>query len=492
MYYSFYGLKENAFKITPDPRFLFLSETHKEALAALVYGLEEGHTFLLLTGKVGTGKTIVLESFRANIDTDVKVILFANPTLSCNEFYYILARRFGIEGDGLQKARLLDRLETTGDAAIKKTLHTLLIFDEAQTINRDLLEEIRLLSNISTSIIQIFFVGQPELKERLSQKEFESLDQRIGMRCELRPMDRIETEAYIHNRLRIAGCTNYRSVYKKDALDAIFHYTRGIPRLINTLCDQVLIIGFAQNVRQIQSGVVEETIKELSADGFSQFRVSGRHNSANKFISRRMSFDARSLSAILFIIVIAIAILLVIESIGNDVKNSIKYTTNISGPYLPAQKKNAGIVASHAEPPAQEDLTVSDKNVAPKNVIDNKQPEHTVTSSIPVEPEEPNKTEQQQVPEIPAQNQSMPVQQAPRESSQASLSFRAPVSSAVETITVKQGDTLAHLVRNYYGQYAYNLLKKVAECNPKITNLDFIRPGEKINFPKLPDKKNSD
>ena len=113
MYYSFYGLKENAFKITPDPRFLFLSETHKEALAALVYGLEEGHTFLLLTGKVGTGKTIVLESFRANVDKNVKVILLANPTLSSDEFYYILARRFGIEGDSLHKARLLDRLETS-------------------------------------------------------------------------------------------------------------------------------------------------------------------------------------------------------------------------------------------------------------------------------------------------------------------------------------------------------------------------------------------
>jgi general secretion pathway protein A len=494
MYYSFYGLKENAFKITPDPRFLFLSETHKEALAALVYGLEEGHTFLLLTGKVGTGKTIVLESFRANVDKNVKVIVLANPTLTSDEFYYIMARRFGIEGDSVHKARLLDRLETACDDEVKKRLHTLLIFDEAQTINRDLLEEIRLLSNISTAIIQIFFVGQPEMKERLSQPEFESLDQRIGMRCELRPMDRIETEAYIHSRLRVAGCNSYRSVYKKDALDAIFHYTRGIPRLINTLCDQVLIAGFAQNVRQIQSNVVEETIKELNADGFSQFRASERHSSPNKLIPRRRSFDARSLAAVLFISVIAIAVLLVIERIGNDVKSSIKYTTNSSPSFLPAQEKNTGIIPSDVETEAQEDLSVLDKNVEFKDGADSNQLGNAATSSIPQEPEEPNKPEQQQVPEITAENQMPPAQHASRESSKAALSPRAPVSSGVETetVTVRQGDTLARLVRNYYGQYDYNMLQKVAEYNPQITNLDLIRPGEKIKFPKLPDEKNSD
>lgn len=492
MYYSFYGLKENAFQITPDPRFLFLSETHKEALAALVYGLEESHTFLLLTGEVGTGKTIVLKSFMANVDKDVKVILLANPALSSDEFYYILARRFGIEGDSVLKARLLDRLETACDDTVKKTLHTLLIFDEAQTLNRNLLEEIRLLSNISTSVIQIFLVGQPELRERLSQQEFESLNQRIGMRCELRPMDRIETEAYIHNRLRVAGCNNYRSVYKKDALDAIFHYTRGIPRLINTLCDQVLIIGFAQNVRQIQSGVVEETIKELSTDGFSQFKVSDRHKSRNKLISRRRSFTAGSLAAILLISVIVIAILLVIEKIGNDVKNSIKYTTNISSAFFPAQEKDAGITPSNSAKEVRADVSVPDKNLKLKDVAVNNQPADTVTSSIPQGPEEPTKPEQQHVPEIPAENQTLPAQHASSESSQAALSPQAPVSSEVETVTVKQGDTLARLVRNYYGQYDFAILQKVVEYNPQITNLDFIRPGEKIKFPKLPDKMNSD
>jgi len=492
MYYSFYGLKENAFKITPDPRFLFLSETHREALAALVYGLEEGHTFLLLTGKVGTGKTIVLESFRANVDKDVKVILLANPTLSSDEFYYILARRFGIEGDSLHKARLLDRLETICDDTVKKTLHTLLIFDEAQAINRDLLEEIRLLSNISTSIIQIFFVGQPELRERLSQQEFESLDQRIGMRCELRPMDRIETEAYIHNRLRVAGCNNYRSVYNKDALDAIFHYTRGIPRLINTLCDQVLITGFAQNVRQIQSGVVEETIKELNADGFSQFKASDRHKSPNKLISRRTSFDARSLAAILLIIVIVIAILFVIEGIGNDVKNSIRYTTNISPVFLPPQQKDAGISPSDSDKSLHTDIEAPDKIIQQNEGSDNNQTVNTVTSSITLEPEEPKKPEQQPLPEITTKNQTLPVQQPTRESSQAALSPQAPVSPEMETITVKQGDTLVSLIENYYGQYAYGRLEKVAEYNPQIKNLNIIRPGEKIVFPKLPDEKNSD
>ena len=286
MYYSYYGLKENAFKITPDPRFLFLSETHKEALAALVYGLEEGHTFLLLTGEVGTGKTIVLESFRANVDKNVKVILLANPTLSSDEFFYILTRRFGLEGDSLNKARLLDHLETAGDDKVKKTPHTLLIFDEAQALSHDLFEEIRLLSNLNPSILQIFLVGQPEMKERLALKEYKSLDQRIGIRCDLRPMDRSETEAYIQHRLKVAGTNNYRAIFRKDALDLIFTCTGGIPRVINNLCDQVLITGFAQNVRQIPAHIVKKTIDALTGMEADRTGVSNKTASTNFYLQK--------------------------------------------------------------------------------------------------------------------------------------------------------------------------------------------------------------
>ena len=251
MYYSYYGLTENPFKIAPDHRFLYLSETHKEALAALVYGLEEGHTFLLLTGEVGTGKTIVLDSFRINIDKNIRIIVIANPKISVEDFFYILSCRFDLGENRLSKARLLEHLEMISNEKPADVRHTLLIIDEAQTFSHDLIEEIRLLSNMPPSVLQIFLVGQPELQELLTQKQVGSLDQRIGIRCDLRPMDRRETADYIQHRLKIAGCKNYRSVFKQGALDVIYTYSRGIPRVINKLCDQVLITGFAENVRQI-------------------------------------------------------------------------------------------------------------------------------------------------------------------------------------------------------------------------------------------------
>jgi general secretion pathway protein A len=492
MYYSYYGLKENAFKITPDPRFLFLSETHKEALAALVYGLEEGHTFLLLTGEVGTGKTIVLESFRANVDKNVKVILLANPTLSSDEFFYILTRRFGLEGDSLYKARLLEHLETAEDDKVKKTPHTLLIFDEAQALSHDLFEELRLLSNLNPSILQIFLVGQPELKERLALKECKSMDQRIGIRCDLRPMDRSETEAYIQHRLKVAGTNNYRAIFRQDALDLIFTCTGGIPRVINNLCDQVLITGFAENVRQIPAHIVKQTIDALGRDGGRENRKS-KKNSFYKFLFTEIKpLSAKGLILLVIFFVIIIAAFLFIERMGNKTAISMRHTTELS-PALPAIKQNTETVRNMAEIEEAKQIKIPVPENS-RNLQDESRgnpPVNSITSSIPAEAETKDKPEQLNPTASTTDNNLVPAQQAQQEISTGPLSPPSLSAPELEVIRVNQDDTMARLIQNYYGQFNETIFRKVTACNPHIKNPDKIYPGEKLNFPKKIDTINS-
>ena len=426
MYYSYYGLTENPFKIAPDHRFLYLSETHREALAALVYGLEEGHTFLLLTGEVGTGKTIVLDSFRINIAKDIRVIIIANPKISGEDFFYILSRRFKPEGSCLSKAQILEHLEMISNEKATDARHTLLIIDEAQTLSHDLIEEIRLLSNMPPSVLQIFLVGQPELKELLAQKQFRSLDQRIGIRCDLRPMDRRETEDYVQHRLKIAGCKNYRSIFKQDALDLIYTYSRGIPRVINKLCDQVLITGFAENVRQIPEHIVKQTIKELAADGTMP------HKEATKNYFHRLLFTEIKLFSVivrilLFFVMILLAAILVMDLMPDEFKTlSLKHTTTMSL----AEPR----VSQNAEPVKQsikiENKTQStmpaDVTDLPKEETISNPPVISVTAGITPEAPVENKPEQPDPTAVTPDKKAAPVQQQSLQEAPASLTPPPP------------------------------------------------------------------
>jgi general secretion pathway protein A len=492
MYYSYYGLTENPFKIAPDHRFLYLSETHKEALAALVYGLEEGHAFLLLTGEVGTGKTIVLDSFRINIDKNIRVIAIANPKISGEDFFYILSRRFNPEGSRLSKAQILEHLEMVSNEKAADALHTLLIIDEAQTLSHDLIEEIRLLSNMPPSVLQIFLVGQPELKELLAQKQFRSLDQRIGIRCDLRPMGRRETEDYIQHRLKVAGCKNYRSIFRQDALDVVYTYSKGIPRVINKLCDQVLITGFAENVRQIPEHIVKRTIKELATEG------SIPHKGANKKYFYTLLFtEIKPFSVIgrifLFIILILLAAIFVLNLMPDESKIlSLKHNTTMS---LTEPR------ASQTVEPVKQSIEFENKTPSrvPAEVTDQPIKEETISNSpvtsgaagITLEAPVKNEPEPSDPTVVIPDNKAAPVQQSPQEAPTNLMPPSPPAVPETGMVMVKQGDSLTKLIQTYYGEFNDTIFRRVTESNPHIKNPDTIYPGDKLNFPKISDATNS-
>lgn len=272
MYQTFYGLRELPFELTPDPRFLYLTPRHREALSTLHYGLLAGKTLTVLTGEAGTGKTTLL---RAALESEpcrkVRCIYMNNPALTRAEFIEILARSFRLSAEAARsKATLLAELEAALHESAARGEAAALVVDEAQSLSAELLEEIRLLANIETSqekLLPLILVGQPELGQRLEERGLRQLKQRVALRCEITPLDLAETAMYIASRIKRAGGSAFR-LFTRDAVIVIHEHSRGIPRTISVICDNALVSGLAIGRQPIDRDIVMEVCRDfhLTAD----------------------------------------------------------------------------------------------------------------------------------------------------------------------------------------------------------------------------------
>src|SRR5437764_14058940 len=260
MYREFYNLKELPFALTPDPRFIYFTPSHTEAMANLHYGIESGKGLIVVTGEVGTGKTTILRWMMQRLERTVLVGYVINPRLSVPEFYQHIARLLGVES-WQNKWELLFELGSTLEERNARGLRTVLIIDEAHGLSTAVLEEIRLLSNFESDAakhLQIVLTGQPELRAVLNNLELRQLKQRVALRCEIKPLPNVEeTAKYIRARLQVAGAVR-TDIFSPGAIDYIFRCAAGIPRQINNLCDNALLAGFAAGERQITRMTVAE------------------------------------------------------------------------------------------------------------------------------------------------------------------------------------------------------------------------------------------
>jgi general secretion pathway protein A len=283
MYRTFYGLIRPPFEMTPDPGFLYLGDTHREGLATLVYGVRSRKGFVMLTGEVGTGKTTLLHALLAQLDASTDSAYIFNPCLEPLDFFRMLFDDLGIEETCTSKAEYLLALNHYLIDRLQSDRTVLLIIDEAQNLSREMLEEVRLLSNLETpnsKLIQILLVGQPELGEMLDRDDLRQLRQRIVLRHELKPFDADELEAYVEERLRLAGYTG-KGIFKRSALRELFAVTGGVPRLVNVVCDGALLTGYGRDQVILDAEIIREVASDLHLNRDSTAAKTGDRRSGS-------------------------------------------------------------------------------------------------------------------------------------------------------------------------------------------------------------------
>ena len=260
---AFFGLQQQPFNPTPDPRFLYPSPGHREGLAQLLYGVQEHKGFILLTGEIGTGKTTLLRTLLSRLDGNTASAFVFDTTLPFEGLLEYMLEDFGVAKPGESHVQRLIALSNFLIERRRAGQNTVLVLDEAQNLDLRALEQIRLLSNFETStekLLQIVLTGQPELLDKLDRPELRQLKQRISLRYRILPLTAEQTRDYIRTRLRIAGASDL-GLFSDAAITRVAEHSGGIPRIINTLCDHCLLIGYADQIRRIDRKIVEEAIE---------------------------------------------------------------------------------------------------------------------------------------------------------------------------------------------------------------------------------------
>jgi type II secretory pathway predicted ATPase ExeA len=452
MYTSFYNLREKPFELTPSPRFLYLGEIHKEALALLTYGVMDRKGFVLLTGEVGTGKTTIVQTLLKNLNSSSRYVYLSNPLLSSKEFLLYVASSLGFEPQSGSKASFLVQFQEFLSRMAQDQQNVILIVDEAQKLSYRLLEEVRLLSNMETTdekLINIFLIGQPELNERLMNPKCRPLLQRISVRYHINPLDQKETDDYIKTRLKAAGAKSL-SIFPKDVVKLIHEYSQGYPRMINVLCDNALLLGYSRGKKNITPAMIKECYEDLQlplshqpGDSDTKKALDLREQNLSHPIKKR-SFLRPTFFALILVIVIFIG---AFTSFGRKYVQSAKlfcegyFNTNITKELITTETQTQRMrIEKNETSPAAETVTIQEKAPEPLPVVQESQP------ALVEEPREPY----------------------------------------IKAVTVKPGDTLLGLSMKVYGYADDKLLTWLQKENPEIRDVDFIEVGQKIVFSRPP------
>jgi general secretion pathway protein A len=265
MYDQFYGFREPPFNITPDPRFLFFSDRHREAYNHILFGIRERKGFIQITGEVGAGKTTLCRALLDELGPSYMTALILNPCLNPTQLLRTILVELGLKPGKADRASCLEMLNQFLLEQLATGNDVVLLIDEAQDLDNELLEQIRLLSNLETDqrkLLQIVLVGQPELRDKLNDRNLRQLRQRITVRYHLTPLSRLEVERYIHHRLQVVGA-NGRPSFTSWAIRSVFNYSGGIPRLVNAVCDKALLAGFVEGTDRLSWKQVRRAIREL-------------------------------------------------------------------------------------------------------------------------------------------------------------------------------------------------------------------------------------
>jgi general secretion pathway protein A len=269
MYESFYGLKEKAFNLNPDPEYFYLSREHEDAYRHLEYAISESKGFAVITGEVGSGKTTLINYLLYKLELDINIGLITNTNIPASQFLKAICREFEIDVDVREKVDVMEIFQDFLLERYAQNERVLLIIDEAQNISLEAMEEIRMLSNLEAEknhLIQIILIGQPELKSKLQRHDLKQFAQRVSTHYHINGLNKDEVNNYIRYRLEVGEAENL-DIFQEDAIELIYRHALGIPRIINVICDTALVYGYADEIKIIDKGLIETVIKEREESG---------------------------------------------------------------------------------------------------------------------------------------------------------------------------------------------------------------------------------
>ena len=494
MYCDYFGFFEKPFDVTPDPRFLFMTPDHRETLAFLIYGIQERRGFITVVGEVGTGKTTLLHAAMDRMDEKTQVAFIFNTDVTFNEMLNMALYDWGLTEDikKLSKVEAIQRLNRFAIDQLSKGGNVVLILDEAHILSRNAMENLRLLSNLETrkhKLIQIILSGQPELDTKLDRHELRQLAQRINLRRYIYPLNKTCTFSYLRHRLSVV--TNSDSLpFDNKAEQMIWEYSGGIPRKINMLCDNALLIGYALGKKKIDGTIIQEAAKDLKWDRFSKTNtplsyspietestsvetkpprrflklaatmfITGILVTAGSFILNKKGFQAANLTYFI-----------------NGIKATVSEITKPEQSKELVQVSKLDIPEQTAIGPKIESQKVPKEKPESKSRIMNNEETYLTLSNYHIVKEKSydlllQDDELEKKRKVATLN----------ENDQSNI--KDTEEKIIRQIVVKKGDNLASIIQKNYGLFNDVILDKVLIENPEVTNPNFILPDQVIKLP---------
>lgn len=492
MYCGFYGFSEKPFEVTPDPRFLYLSPTHREVLASLVYGVRERRGFIVLVGEVGTGKTTLINAALESFKDDTKVAYIANTSLSFNQMLFQVLQELRLLDSGQRGVTKLEAIRLLNDLTIRQLSrggNVVLIVDEAQNLDPEFMENLRLLSNLETrrhKLIQIVLAGQPELDTKLSRPDLRQLTQRVSVRRTIAPLTEEETRDYLQHRLTMAHYEG-PELFSKKSKKRIYAYSGGIPRKINILCDNALLIGFGLQKRRIDAVCLEEAAEDL------RWASPGRSNArpftmAGDPLAARPGAVRRAALAGAVVLAGFVAFATWMTSGGPNLTSltatlfsaSIRELSSVLGKE-PVRSNDPELVPEIvAVPPKENGLSQQDVPVDAANLKERTAPDLSREES-------PGQLGNLTLRPASEERRAPPATEASSGQTLTPPDRTPPPAYAKgkKIAVVEANESLIKIIRRNYGTYTDELLARILKENPEIRSPDRIFVGQKIALPDL-------
>lgn len=458
MYTKFYNFSEKPFNLTPDPKFLYLTPKHQEALASMIYGINDRKGFISITGEVGTGKTTLIYTLLNNLNEKVKTVFVYHTNITFEQLLKNILIELDVPTGDEDKVSLLYKLNEYVIQRLSQQETLAIIIDEAQNLPKEVMEELRMLSNLETSkskLLQIVLVGQPELEAKLNSEGLRQLKQRIGIRRQIRPLSQEDSRKYIEHRLNVVGSSSSR-VFTSKAISLICRYAGGIPRTINIICDNGLLIGYGESKKKVDANIIKEVIKDMESLIVEPIKLQAKDVKVYPSVPKTRPLYNKVAVSILLIFCLGLVAFLGREYLQDRLPklSDIKYFKNL-GIVKPSSNPN-----SSSEPSS----TSKDNLIVSHNKTDDI---NTLFTEL----------------ETPAPEPLQGVSSSP-----TPFSTSKKESNVKQIITVKKGDTVFYLAQKCYGLANETLADFIMKANPEITNVHIIKVNQQIKIPEITEK----